>query len=101
MKLFAKLLGGISSVFALLGAYMFMAAPVAQASDVGTPVVSLSAPSFFAAITWNFSTVTDELGGLGTALVAVVGVVITALLAFWGVKRSIKPILGIVSKLFS
>jgi len=52
-----------------------------------------------AAITWSFTDITTELTGLGTALLAVIGVVIGGVLAFWGVKRSIKPILAIVGKL--
>jgi len=55
--------------------------------------------NMLAVISWDFTDVTGELVGLGTALLAVVGTVIGGVLAFWGVKRSIKPILAIVGKL--
>jgi len=55
--------------------------------------------NMLAAITWDFSDVTGELAGLGTALIAVVGTVVAGVLGFWGVKRAIKPILAIVGKL--
>jgi len=71
----------------------------AEYVNSGGPI-SLDGAGIFAAVTWNFTAITDEFAGLGTALVAGIGLAIAGLLAFWGVKRAIKPLLSIVSKFF-
>jgi hypothetical protein len=50
-----------------------------------------------AVITWDFSDVTDELGGLGTAIVTAAGLAIASGLVVYGLYRAV----GFVLKVFS
>jgi hypothetical protein len=61
--------------------------------------LGLASPAF-AAVSWDFTPITGELAGLGTALITAMGVAIGAVITVFGLKRSIGVITGIVGKLF-
>ena len=51
-----------------------------------------------ATITWDFSGVTGDLAGLGTALVTAGGLAIAGALVLFGIKRAITFVLGLFTK---
>lgn len=70
------------------------------ARKFGAPVLAvlaIGATQAHAAITWDFDVITDEMGGLSTALLTGIGVIIAAGLVIYGIYRA----WGVLSKMFS
>lgn len=51
-----------------------------------------------AAVTWDFSAITDEMSGLGTALLAAIGLIIVAGLVIYGIKRAWGVLAGMFAR---
>lgn len=63
-----------------------------------TMLVGLRPSGSLAAITWDFSSVTGDLSGLGTALLEAGGLAIAGALVLFGIKRAITFVLGLFTK---
>lgn len=93
--------GGIGAVTVAPAVASVPATDVSQVATISAavPAINIVADmgSFFAAITWNFSSATGELEGLGTAIATAGGLAIAAGLVVYGLWKGV----GFVLKIFS
>ncbi len=61
-------------------------------------MLGLSSQSY-AAVTWDFTAVTEEIGGMGTAILALTGTVVAAGIVLFGTKHAIRFVKAIWNRI--